>query len=183
MFRADFGLARFYDYTTRFINYKLFRPNIVSLYKFVQTRVPLGRIFNLDFFISDKYHFVSYASNGDCENHWRVWQDRYGNRNSSMRRRKLSPPVISSYGAHTGVSHVAWVFFIRTQSLNCMDDEPVERQKRTLKLCGMDASEMDSRPNVRQIYTHLDLPAVVGECELRRSEIIVTSLSFIVANC
>ena len=88
-----------------------------------------------------------------------------------MWRRKLSPPAISSYDAHTGVSHVAWVFFIRTQSLNGMDDEPVERQKCALKLCGMDASEMDSRSNVRQIYTHLGLPAVVGECELRRSEL------------
>jgi hypothetical protein len=100
-----------------------------------------------------------------------------------MWRCKLSPPVISRYDAHTGGSHVAWVFFIRTQSFNCMDEEPVEGQKRTLKMCEMHASEMDSRPNVRQIYTHVGLPAVVGECELRRSEIIVTSLSFIVANC
>jgi hypothetical protein len=71
-----------------------------------------------------------------------------------MWRRKLSPPAISSYNAHTGVSRVAWVFFMRTQSLNGMNDEPVERQKRTLKLCGMDASEIDSRSNVRQIHTH-----------------------------
>ena len=76
-----------------------------------------------------------------------------------MWRRKLSPPAIWSYDAHTGVSHVAWVFFVRTRSLNCMDDEPVGRQKRTSKLCGMDASEMDSRSNERQICTHLGLPA------------------------
>jgi hypothetical protein len=66
---------------------------------------------------------------------------------------------------------MAWVFFIRTRSLNGMGDESVERQKRTLQLCGMDAYEMDSRSNVVQIYTHLGLPAVVGECELRRSEL------------
>jgi len=55
---------------------------------------------------------------------------------------------------------MAWVFFNRTRSLNGMDDEPVERQKRTLKLCGMDACETDRRSNERQIYTHLGLPAV-----------------------
>ena len=116
--------------------------------------------------ISDKCNCVSYASNGDCENHWRVWKDRYGSRNSSVWRRKLSPPAIRSYDAHTGVTHVAWVFFVRTQSLNGMDDEPVERQKCTLQFCGMDASEMDGRSNERQKFTRLGLPAVVGECEL-----------------
>jgi len=55
---------------------------------------------------------------------------------------------------------MAWVFFDRTQSLSGMDDEPVERQKRMLKLCGMGAYEMNCRSNERQIYTHLGLPAV-----------------------
>ena len=55
---------------------------------------------------------------------------------------------------------MAWVFFDRTQSLKSMGDEPMERRKRALKLCGMDTSEMDCRSNERQIYTHLGLPAV-----------------------
>jgi hypothetical protein len=74
-----------------------------------------------------------------------------------MWRRMLSPPAISSYDAHTGVSHVAWVFFVRKQSLNGMDDEPVEREERTLKLCGIDASEMNSRSNERQTHTHISV--------------------------
>jgi hypothetical protein len=40
------------------------------------------------------------------------------------------------------------------------------RQKRIWKLCGVDAPEVDSSSNERQIYTHLGL-----ECELWRSEL------------
>jgi hypothetical protein len=90
-----------------------------------------------------------------------VWKDRYDSPNSSAWRRKLSPPAISSYDAHTGVSHMAWVFFVRTESLNGRDDELVQTQKRTWKLCGMDASEVDGRSNEIQLHTHLGL-AVVG---------------------
>jgi hypothetical protein len=62
------------------------------------------------------------------------------------------------------------------------DHEAMERQKRTSMLCGFDVSEMGGKLNERQTLTHLGLPAVVGECELRKGEFNIIVKSFKLSN-